>query len=163
MFLTMKKSIGALFMILAAVLAACNGNNGTSPPSGSGSNCGGPPGSNQVEVLYPEPGATNVPPGIGTLFISTKGQLPPGNQYNLALSLGPSALLGTSVFFGTNASKIPTPHATPSYSSPTYYATTLGPSTIIGPNVAVSVLWSIANACTPRDAISSFTTGSSAR
>lgn len=156
----MKKSIGALLLILAGVLAACNGSNGSNtPPSGSGSNCGGPPSANQVQVLYPEPGATNVPPGIGAIYISSKGQLPSGNQYNLALVTSPSVQIGTSLFVGVSASKIPTPHATPSYSNPTYYASSLGPSVVLGPNLSVSVFWSIANACTPRTQISSFTTG----
>ena len=157
----MTKSIGALFIVFASacMLAACNGGNGSvSVPAGTGTNCGGPPNSNQVEVLYPAPGATNAPPGLGTIFISTKGQLPPGNQYNLFISQSNGAFTATSVFFGTSLSKIPKPHATPSYSSPTYYASSLPPSYIIGPAQSVSVLWNIADGCTPRTDISSFTT-----
>jgi hypothetical protein len=161
----MKKSIGALVLIIAGgTLAACNGNsiNG-SPPPGTGTNCGGPPSANQVEVLYPKPGSKNAPPSLSTIFISTKGQLPPNNQYNLALAVSSGSpfgnLLGTSIFFGTSKSKVPTPHANPTYPNPTYYATSLGPSVIIGPHISVSVLWSIANNCTPRFQISSFKTG----
>jgi hypothetical protein len=160
MFYTMNKSIVALIIFsTAAVLAACNGNSVFNNPPGSGTNCGGPPSANQVQVLYPIPGATNAPPGLGTLYISSKGQLP-SNQFNLGLALSNGGLLGTSPFFGTSASKIPKPHATPTYSNPTYYATSLGPSVVIGPNQSVSVLWSQTNACTPRTQISSFSTGS---
>lgn len=160
----MKKSIGGLIVLLSAVLSACNGNSGIgAPPSGTGSNCGGPPSANQVEVLYPKPGSRNAPSSLSTIFVSTKGQLPPNSQYNLALAVSNGSVfgnvIGTSIFFGTSKSKVPTPHATPSYPNATYYATSLGPSIILGPHNSVSVLWSIANGCTPRFQISSFKTG----
>jgi hypothetical protein len=158
----MKKSIILLAVLTAGALVACNGGNSVVNIPGSGTNCGGPPAGNQVEVLYPIPGATNAPAGLGTIYISSKGTLPipPSGGYNLALSTGPSVLIGTSPFGQTSESKIPTPHATPSYSNPTYYATSLGPSAVIGPNQSVAVFWSITNACTPRTQISSFSTGS---
>jgi hypothetical protein len=155
----MKKSIGPLFALATAgVLAACGNNNSVNLPAGTGSNCGAPPSGNQVEVLYPKPGYKKAPPGLGTIFISTKGQLPPNSQYNLFLSQSNGAFSATSVFFGTSLSKIPDPHASPTYSNPTYYATSLPSSYIIGPSQSVSVLWNIANGCTPRNQVSSFNT-----
>jgi hypothetical protein len=158
----MNKSIGPLVLFISSgMLAACNGGgNAVNAPAGTGSNCGGPPSSNQVEVLYPKPGWKKAPPGLGTIFISTKGQLPPNSQYNLFLSQSNGGFTATSIFFGTSGSKVPMPHANPTYSNPTYYATSLPPSYIIGPSQSVSVLWNVANGCTPRFQVSSFTTSS---
>jgi hypothetical protein len=163
MFYAMKNSIGPLVALAVAgsLLAACNGGNAyNNVPAGTGNNCGGPPGANQVEVLYPKPGWKKAPPGLGTIYISTKGQLPAGSQYNLFLSQSNGGFSATSIFFGTSKSKLPTPHAEPSYPNPVYYATSLPPSYIIGPAQSVSVLWNIANGCTPRFQVSSFTTSS---
>ncbi len=104
------------------------------------------------------PAGRRRPPGLGTIYVSTKGQLPAGSQYNLFLSQSNGGFTTTSIFFGTSKSQIPTPHADPSYSNPVYYATSLPPSYIIGPAQSVSVLWNIANGCTPRFQVSSFTT-----
>ena len=90
----MRKPKGVLLIALlsvAAVLAACNGaNNGASrvpgPTSGPTGNCGGPPSSNQLEVLFPVPNSKNAPPGIDNIYVSTKEQLPPSNQFDFLLA-----------------------------------------------------------------------------
>jgi len=154
----MKNSIGALFAILTAggLLAACNNGSIAAPP-GSGSNCGGPP--NQLEVLYPRPGARNVSDALGNIFVSTKGQLPGSNQFNFFLTQANGASTFTSVFAGTSASQIPTPHATPSYSNPTYYVTSLPTSYIIGPSQSVNLYWNDGGTgCSPHFLVSSFKT-----
>lgn len=154
----MKNSIGVLFAILAGagLLAACNNGTIAAPP-GTGSNCGGPP--NQLQVLYPAPGAKNVSGALGNIFVSTKGNLPPNNQFNFFLSQSNGSSTFTSLFQGTSASQIPTPHATPSYSNPTYYVTSLPASYIIGPSQSVNIYWNDGGTgCTPHFLVSTFNT-----
>jgi hypothetical protein len=162
----MKKSIGALSAFLAAsLLVACNNNNGfgpgpgpTSSPSG---NCGGPP--NQLEVLYPIPGSHSAPAALANIYVSTKGPLPPSNQFNFYLSQSNGSTTFTGLFATINASQIPTPHAKPSYPNPTYYASAIagpyGSSYIIGPNQAVALLWNDGGRnCIPHFLVASFKT-----
>ena len=157
----MKKSTSALFALftVASLLAACNGNNNNNNPPGSGSNCGGPPASNQLEVLYPIPGSKSAPPGLGNVYVSTKGQLPPSNSFNFFLVQSNGGSTFTSPFFGVSQSQIPSPHATPSYSNPVYYASSLPTSYFIGPSQAVSLFWNDGGTgCTPHVLVSTFKT-----
>jgi len=156
----MKKSIGALFaLISAAVLTAgCNNGNVAAPP-GTGTNCGGPPSSNQLEVLFPKPNSVNAPVSLGNIYVSTKGLLPPNNQFNFFLVAANGMSTFTSNFFGISKSVIPEPHANPTYSNPIYYATSSPPSFIIGPAQAVSLLWNDGGTgCNPHFLVSSFRT-----
>jgi hypothetical protein len=157
----MKKSRGALILpVVAGLLAACNSYGGsTSPPPGTGSNCGGPPQANQLEVLYPIPNSKNAPVALGNIYVSTKGQLPPSNSFNFYLVQANGFSTFTSAFFGISKSQIPTPHATPSYSKPIYYASSLPPSYIIGPAQPVSLLWNDGGTgCTPHYLVATFRT-----
>lgn len=158
----MKKSNGAMMVLIAAgLLAACNSNNGFSnnPPPGTGSNCGGPPSSNNLQVLYPIPNSKNAPAALGNIYVSTKGQLPPSNSFNFYVVQSNGLSTFTSPFFGISKSQIPTPHATPGYSKPIYYASSLPPSYIIGPNQSVSVFWNDGGTgCTPHFLVTSFRT-----
>jgi hypothetical protein len=156
----MKKLNGALLTLFGAaiLLSACNGNNnGITTPPGSGSFCGGPP--NQLEVLWPIPNSKNAPSGLGNIYVSTKGTLPPSNSFNFFLVPSNGLSTFTSTFFGVSQSQIPTPHATPSYSNPIYYASSLPPSYIIGPAQAVSLFWNNGGTgCTPHTLVSQFRT-----
>jgi hypothetical protein len=157
----MRKSMGALVAVFAAgaVLAACNSASNNSQPPGTGSNCGGPPSSNQLEVLYPIPNSRRAPPALGNIYVSTSGQLPPNNQFNFELVQANGSSTFTGTFTGISESQIPTPHATPSYSNPVYYASSLPPSYVIGPNQAVSLLWNDGGTgCTPHFLVASFKT-----
>jgi hypothetical protein len=160
-FKAMKISNGALTAILAtAVLAGCNGaNNGGSLPPGTGTNCGGPPSVNQLEVVFPAPGSKKAPQTLGNIYVATKGQLPPSNQFNFYLVQSNGASTYTSTFFGISESKIPPPHKTPTYSNPVYYASSLPPSYTIGPDQAVSLIWNDGGTgCNPHVLVSSFRT-----
>ncbi|HEY2554003.1 MAG TPA: hypothetical protein VGI15_02035 [Candidatus Cybelea sp.] len=162
----MKQSLtAAVFLTIAAVLTACNGtNNGiNSPPPGTGSNCGGPPSSNRLEVLYPIPNSKNAPKALGNIYVSTKGQLPPSNAFNFLLVQTSGAQTFTGPFTGISESQIPTPHATPSYSNPIYYQSVIsgpyGSGYFIGPGQAVSLFWNDGGTgCTPHFLVSSFQT-----
>lgn len=164
----MNKSTGALFALLAAasVLAACNGNNGfpgPGPTSGPTGNCGGPPAQNQLQVVYPIPGKKSAPPALANIYIATKGGLPPSNQFDFYLTQSNGSSTYTGPFAQINESQIPSPHATPKYSNPTYYASAIagpyGSSYVIGPNQAVSLLWNDGGRnCTPHFLVASFKT-----
>jgi hypothetical protein len=167
----MKKSIVALFALFvsAGMLAACNGNNsigpGPGPSQGPSGNCGGPPSSDQLEVLYPIPNSKKAPPGLANIYISTKGQLPPSNQFDFYLAQSNGANTFTGPFSGINKSQIPNPHKTPTYSNPVYYASAIagpsGSSYTIGPNQAVSLFWNDGGRnCVPHFLVSSFKTKS---
>jgi hypothetical protein len=155
----MKNSIGVFFAMLAGagLLAACNSNGSINVPPGTGTNCGGPPASNKLEVLYPAPGS-KASPVLQNIFISTSGQLPANNQFNFFLVAGNTSFF-TSLFQGTSASQIPKPHATPSYSNPTYYVTSLPPSVPLGTNQTVNIYWNDGGTgCTPHFLVSTFRT-----
>jgi hypothetical protein len=154
----MKHSIGVLFASLAGagLLAACNNGSITVPP-GTGSNCGGPPSSNQLEVLYPRP-HSRVSPLLQNIFISTNGSLPANNQFNFFLVAGSTSFF-TSLFQGASASQIPNPHATPSYSNPTYYVTSLPSGAPLGTGQTVNIYWNDGGTgCSPHFLVSTFRT-----
>lgn len=163
----MKKSIGTLFALAAAagMLAACNGSNvigpGPSPTSGPTGNCGGPP--NNLEVVYPIPNSKQVTPSLGNIYVATKGALPPSNQFDFYLAQSNGSSTFTGPFATISESQIPTPHAKPTYSSPSYYASAIagpyGSSYVIGPSQAVSLLWNNGGEnCTPHSVVASFHT-----
>jgi hypothetical protein len=157
----MKKSLGAFFALFTAAMlvSACNGGNNAAAPPGTGQNCGGPP--NNLEVLYPIPNSRNAPSALGNVYVSTKGQLPPSNNFNFFLVQSNGNSTFTGAFAGVSASQIPTPHASPSYANPVYYASSLPPSYIIGPSQAVSLYWNDGGTgCTPHTLVSSFRTKS---
>jgi hypothetical protein len=165
----MKKSIGVLFALVAAAgtLAACNGGNaigsGPSPTSGPTGNCGGPP--NSLEVIYPIPGTRKAPPALANIYVATKGTLPPSNQFDFYLAQSSGASTFTGPFTPISSSQVPTPHANPGFSNPTYYASAIagpyGSSYVIGPDQAVSLLWNNGGVnCTPHFLVASFHTKS---
>jgi hypothetical protein len=166
----MNKSIGALSVLFAAasMLAGCNGNgyspapSPTSTPSGT---CGGPPSSNQMEVIYPIPGTRKAPPNLLNIYVSTKGTLPPSNSFDFFLELSTGATTYTGLFTPVSYGSIPTPHATPTYPNPTYYASPIagpyGSSFPIGPDVTVTGLWNDGGRnCIPHFEVFSFRTAS---
>lgn len=165
----MRKPKGALLFLLslAGVLAACNGANngfpGPGPTQGPTGNCGGPPSSNQLEVLYPIPNSKNAPAGLANIYVSTKGQLPPSNEFDFLLSQSNGNSTFTGPFTGINESQIPKPHATPSYPNAVYYASAIagpsGSSYVIGPNQAVDLFWNDGGRnCIPHFLVSTFRT-----
>ncbi len=158
----MKTSIGAIFAAAAAagLLVGCNGNNVSTPP-GTGQNCGGPPSSNQLEVLYPIPNSKKAPANLGNIYVATKGALPPSNLFNFYLVQENGGSTFTGTFATISQSQIPNPHAKPTYSNPTYYASSLPPSYVIGPNQTVNLYWNDGGTgCTPHVLVSTFTTHS---
>ncbi|MBV8196912.1 MAG: hypothetical protein JO263_02145 [Candidatus Eremiobacteraeota bacterium] len=160
----MKYSIGALALSTAAMLlAGCNGANSGSTPPGTGTNCGGPPSANQLEVLYPIPGSKSAPPNLLNVYVSTKGALPPSNSFDFFLTQSNGKSTFTGLFAAVSPSQIPSPHKSPSYANPTYYASAVaGPSGsgyIIGPAQAVNLYWNDGGTgCTPHFLVSSFKT-----
>jgi hypothetical protein len=155
----MNKLIGAFTAILTAaiVLSACNGGNGSGPAPAPTGNCGGPP--NQLEVLFPIPNSTGAPDALGNIYVSTKGALPPSNGFNFFLVQSNGGSTFTGNFAQIGQGQIPNPHASPSYSNPVYYQSSLPPSYIIGPAQSVSLFWNNGGTnCNPHFLVSSFTT-----
>jgi hypothetical protein len=121
--------------------------------------CGPPPESLTLEVLYPIPNTRNAPPALKRIYISTKRKMPRSNSFNLYLLQANGKSTFTSRFLKTSESKIPTPHAAPSYPNPIYYGSLLPPSYIIGRDQAVRLLWNDGGTgCTPNFVISRFKT-----
>jgi hypothetical protein len=155
----MNKSIVSLSAILtaAALLSACNGSNGTNPAPAPTGNCGGPP--NQLEVLNPIPNTKKAAPGLGNIYVATKGALPPSNSFNFFLVQSNGGSTYTGNFGQISEGQIPQPHANPTYSGAVFYASPLPPSYVIGPAQAVSLFWNDGGTnCSPHFLVSSFTT-----
>lgn len=116
-----------------------------------------------MEVLYPIPNSRSAPPGVANIYVSTKGALPPSNQFNFLLQQSNGSSTFTGPFTPISASQIPAPHASPSYPNPTYYATAIagpyGSSYFIGPNQDVTLLWNDGGRnCRPQTQVASFRT-----
>lgn len=160
----MKRLTGIITTLSAgALLAACNGTvygPGPGPSSGPGGNCGGP--ANQMEVLYPKENA-KVGTGLGNVYVSTKGALPPSNQFDFFLQQSNGTSTFTGNFAPVSESQIPNPHAKPTYSNPSYYATAIagpyGTQPFLSPGQSVTLLWNDGGRnCTPHSVVSSFRT-----
>lgn len=166
----MRRSMRVFFGALAAAvtLAACNnGNNSSNIPPGGGTNCGNPP--YNMEVIYPKPNARRVPDNNGGVVVAFSKALPSGNQYALWVNqsngqaqftsnVNGGPVYGPGSGFTTIAySKIPSPHATPTFSNPQYYVTLfVNP---LGPAQAVNLYWYDAGlGCNPNVIVSSFST-----
>jgi hypothetical protein len=166
----MRKPKGVLLIALlsgAALLAACNSANngfpGPGPTSGPSGNCGGPPSSSQLEVLFPIPNSKNAPPGIANIYVSTKGQLPPSNQFDFLLAESNGGSTFTGPFTDINKSQLPPGSNKPTYPNAVYYLSAIagpyGSSFTIGPNVAVSLFWNDGGRnCVPHFLVASFRT-----
>ena len=163
-----KAALPIALLSVAAVLAACNGANngglpGPGPSSGPTGNCGGPPSSNQLEVLYPVPNSKNAPPGLANIYVSTKGQLPPSNEFDFLLSESNGSSTFTGPFTGIDKSQLPSGHKNPTYSNAVYYESAIagpsGSSWTIGPNVTVSLFWNDGGRnCIPHFLVTTFRT-----
>lgn len=156
----MRKTVGIILALAAAaVLAACNSSSNNGNNNGLGTNCGPPPSVNQVLVVYPKNGANKVPANVAGIFIATKGPLASGSLYSTFLLLSNGNQGNTAPFVQVQESKIPTPHATPSYANPTYYVSPFYSGQYVGPNQTVNVLWNNGGTyCNPNVIISKFHT-----
>jgi hypothetical protein len=168
----MKRSLSVFLGTLAtaAMLAGCNNGSSSATPT-AGPPCGAAP--YQMEVLYPIPGSSRVTPDVGIpptqVFVATTTALPGGNQYDFQVSQSngsvqlsvnnagqPVASTGSG-FYATTLAAIPSPHVTPSYPSPVYYATNF--QYPVGPLQTVSLMWNDAGTgCTPNITLATFTT-----
>ncbi len=120
----MKKSLGIFALVFAAasVLAACNGSNNNSftntPTCGLQGN---------TVLVYPKPGAINVPDGTTRVYIASDNNTLANGNFNTAIQ-PPN---GLPYYFGTTfaqvpESQIPKPHASPGISNPTFYVSGIG-------------------------------------
>jgi len=156
--------------VAAALLAGCGGSQppigapGAMPQSAAiaapaDRSCGSPPESLDLEVLYPEPNARNVPPNLADVYVSTRMKIPSHDDFDFYFTQSNGARAFTSAFFSVEKSQVPVPHAKPRYPNPDYYASSLPPNWVIGLNQKVKLFWNRDGAdCHPDFLVSEFKT-----
>jgi hypothetical protein len=170
-----KGSSRVFFGAIATVLlTSCNGHGAatTVVPSPSPLCDASPP--SQLEVLYPQPGAKDVPPSADAAYVATTAALPSGNQYDFQVlqsngvvqytvnRLGQPITGPGSGFFAVSPASIPQPHAKPSYPNGMYYATLF--EYRIGSHRGVTLRWNVAGTgCAVTVVVSRFATSDSKR
>jgi hypothetical protein len=137
---------------LSVLVAACNGYNNN--PNVGPTYCGNPA---HIVLVYPAPNATGVPNTIGIIYVAAPQSLGSSTTYALAL-LGPAGSgENTNPFTAVAASAVPTPSASPSFSNPHYYQSTL--TAPLSPSTEYAVQFNdTANFCTPNVSLGDFTT-----
>jgi hypothetical protein len=119
----MKKFLGVLIAVVAAsVLSACNNNSTnsiTNPPT-----CGL---QGTTVMIYPINGATNVPVTANTVYIASNNNTLANGNFGTVIQ-PPNGLpyYPGSPFTQVPLSSVPKPHANPSISNPSYYASGIG-------------------------------------
>src|SRR5579872_3249682 len=121
----------ALVSLAAAALVAagCNNNNGCYNCV-TFSACTVPSGM-KYALVYPAPSATGIPTNLSQAIVATSGTLPPdwntGNGWDVELVYTQTGSYNGAVLgqeFVAASPPFPTPNATPSFSSPTYWSST---------------------------------------
>ena len=138
---------------LALTLAACGGGGGgSSNPSGP---CTLP---SQVQMIYPIPGATNVPDAPQQFVFAESAYLPGSwNAFvNNTNSLNGSASTVATVQ-NISASQVPQPSATPSMANPVYQSISLQAG-FASQQTIYAWLNDTASSCTPTGPVGSFKT-----
>lgn len=146
---------GAFVLAGAAALAACGGSGTTFTNPTPGPTCA--PGEN-VQMIYPIPGATGVPDAPQQFVFVVASPLP--NNWNAYVTFQNSLANGAYTSAGMEtitASQVPQPAATPSIANPVYQSITLAGSFLSGESVYVW-LNNLATNCTPVGPLGSFTT-----
>jgi hypothetical protein len=138
----------------AIALAACGNDYTTSAPT-PGPTCS--PGTT-VQMIYPIPGATGVPDNPQQFVFAVASPLP--NTWNAYVNNSSSLNGGAYTIAGMQtiqASQIPSPAATPSFSNPVYQSITLAEGFNSGVTIYVWLNNTNTN-CTPAGPLGSFTT-----
>ncbi len=136
----MKLRKAGIFLgaVAALGLAACNGGGTSSAPTPT-TPCVSPV---TVQVLYPQPGATAVPPTLTTIYVATSGAFPSdsSNAWDTEI-VGPPTygVQFTSQFSASTASALPAGSATPSMANPQYYTTGLSNPLVTGSGFSIYI------------------------
>ncbi len=115
----LKRTLFAIGVLIVIALVACSGNNPSVNPT-PGPTCNP---NVTSQLVYPAPGATNVPATISEIVVAVSSPLP-ANEYNLTLTDNANGTAAqTANFFGViSASQLPAGSAQTSISNPTYEA-----------------------------------------
>jgi hypothetical protein len=105
----------AAFAVCSAALAACGGTNVSGP--GVGPTCA--PGATAYQLIYPAPGATNVPTTTQQLVIALNQQLP-NYTWDLALSYSAGTALTANTLAPIAATQLPPGSATTTITNPVF-------------------------------------------
>jgi hypothetical protein len=131
--------LGALGALAAAALIAAGCNNNGCYGCVTVSACSVPAGL-KYALVYPAPSSTGVPTNLSQVIVATSGTLPSDWQtgsgwdvvllYN-AVGSYPGSVAG-NIFASVNP-PFPTPNATPSFSSPSYFSSSINYTTVNTP------------------------------
>ena len=146
----------ALFAICALAVAACGGGGSTYNAPTPGPTCA--PGEN-VQIVYPIPGATGVPDATAQIVVAVASPLPGWNiWFQSSSTYSPYAGYYSGAFSTIGPSQVPTPAATPQIANPVYQSASLGNGSF-GSGVNVYLWLNNGNSnCTPLGPLGSFTT-----
>lgn len=124
----------------------------------------------QAALVYPAPGSTANPTSLSQVVIATSGTLPAqwqsGAGWDIDLVYAATGTYPGQVFgaeFASAAAPFPTPNATPSFSSPTYWGSSISyasnANTPLPPGTTITAtLNNLNSSCYPGVAIGSFST-----
>lgn len=118
----MTRLVPAALLAAAMALAACSGSGGITIP-GSGSCLF----SGLTQLIYPIPGATNVPDAPQQIVFATSQLFPSGFDVLISSDSNPNnAVNGTAAFFQRiQVSQVPSPSASLTISNPFYESAAL--------------------------------------
>ncbi|HTX58529.1 MAG TPA: hypothetical protein VMH02_02545 [Verrucomicrobiae bacterium] len=122
----MKSSLvrPAAAIVAAALLAACNGGNTTSTYPTPGPNCVLP---STFTMMYPENNST-APANTTEVYIASQNStLANGSYQTVWVPPDTNTALQGGYFTKVPLSAVPTPRATPGFSNPVYYESSIGP------------------------------------
>jgi hypothetical protein len=113
--------LGSTVLAAAAALVACNGNNTIAYPT-PGPTCNpGTVGVTAYQLVYPAPGATNVPVTTQELVVAVNTPLP-NYTWNLGLTTSGQTYLTGNTLATISASQLPAGSASTTITNPTYEA-----------------------------------------
>jgi hypothetical protein len=123
--MTLRLLLGSAVLTAAAALAACGGNNnGFSYPT-PGPTCNpGTVGVTAYQLVYPAPGATNVPVSTQEMVVALNTPLP-NYTWNLGLAAAGNNYLTGNTLAPITASQLPPGSATTTIPNPAYEAVQL--------------------------------------
>ncbi len=151
----MRATLAGLSLAAAVLLAACGGGGSSSTTPSVPCTLPAP-----LAMLYPIPSATAVPDSPQQFVFATQssGSLAGFNAYVNTLNSLSGAGQTIATAAQIQASQVPQPAATPSFSNPTYWSITLASGFSARQTVYVWLNNTNDATCTPAGPIGSFTT-----
>lgn len=148
----MYRAMFGVLVLAAVVLAGCNSNSGSNPPTGT---CG-PPVGTTVALVYPAPNSTGIPDNFGVVVLGSTAALPGGYDVYVVNNTTQNSVYFNTV--GVPPSPLPSPYATPAFANPVYQSSG-NPGTTFVAGSTITVYLNNANNqnCIPTTSLGSFT------